>query len=124
MYKLTNFNSVVRQEDGATIPFDTDNTDYQAYQAWVGQGNTAEAADPIVTPAITVSPWQIRKALNQLNLRTDVENAVAAADQTTKDGWEFATEFKRDDPTVAAIGTALSKTEAEVDAIFDLAVTL
>ena len=28
-----------------TIPFDNDNTDYQAYLAWVDEGNTAEAAD-------------------------------------------------------------------------------
>ena len=27
------------------IPFDSDNTDYQAYLAWVAEGYTAEAAD-------------------------------------------------------------------------------
>ena len=34
--------SIVRIEDDALIPFDLANTDYQAYLAWVAEGNTAE----------------------------------------------------------------------------------
>ena len=47
MYKLANqFNGqdvgVYRLLDNAFIPFDPDNTDYQAYLAWVSEGNTPE----------------------------------------------------------------------------------
>lgn len=75
-------------------------------------------------PVLTCTPWQIRKALNQTGLRGAVESAVASADQTTKDGWEFATEFRRDDPLLMSMGGALGKTEAEFDALFALAMTL
>ena len=38
-------NFILRKEDGAVIPKNEANTDYQEYLAWVAEGNTAEAAD-------------------------------------------------------------------------------
>ena len=37
--------AIRRKSDNAWIPFNEENVDYQAYLAWVAEGNTAEAAD-------------------------------------------------------------------------------
>ena len=48
MFKLTNENfGVVRTVDNAYIPFDPDNTDYQAYLKWLAEGNTPEPSEGI-----------------------------------------------------------------------------
>ena len=55
-YKLTKFtnsisgvttegDTIIRIADNAAIPKDEGNTDYQAYLAWVAEGNTADPAD-------------------------------------------------------------------------------
>jgi hypothetical protein len=37
--------SIMRIEDGAHIPMNLDNSDYQQYLAWVAEGNTPEPAE-------------------------------------------------------------------------------
>jgi hypothetical protein len=37
--------AILRLSDNAYIPFDPDNTDYQAYLQWLAEGNTPGQAD-------------------------------------------------------------------------------
>jgi hypothetical protein len=51
-YTLTEYpNTIVRDEDGAFIPTDTDNIDYQDYLAWLDEGNEP---NEYVPPATTL----------------------------------------------------------------------
>ncbi|MCW2078023.1 UNVERIFIED_ORG: hypothetical protein M2193_000198 [Bradyrhizobium japonicum] len=73
--------------------------------------------------ARVVSARQIRLALNQINLRSDVEAWVKTQDQNTQDNWNYATEFVEDNPLIVACVAGLGKSEAEKTALFDLALT-
>ena len=44
-FGLTEHNCVFNLEQNLYIPFDPDNTDYQAYLKWVSEGNTPLPAE-------------------------------------------------------------------------------
>ena len=56
--------------------------------------------EPEPLSILSCTPWQIRKKLNKEGLREAVEAYVASeqATQDEKDAWEFATEFREDNP--------------------------
>jgi hypothetical protein len=107
----------------------TDNTDPRVVTA-IGDPAAFETpltnVEPLAPPAppVTVSARQLRMALTRLELRVAIENYIASADQDMKDWWQYATEFGRGNPMIANAATALGKTPADIDALFELAKTL
>jgi hypothetical protein len=120
VYTLLANSSVLRDSDGATIPNDPDNSDWQAYQAWVDAGNTPA---PIPSPPVVIPPsvslWQAKAALQAGGLLTAANAAVAAAnDEVLSLYWASATNISRNAPSLLGIATALSLSSAQVDALF------
>lgn len=55
-YRLTGTASIVREADGAVIPADPRNADYQQYQAWLSAGNVP---DPYIAQAVVPTSVQV-----------------------------------------------------------------
>ena len=87
----------------------------------------AEAADlpreviPEPVPD-AITPRQLRLALLQRGLLTNVESAVNALPEPQRTGvkieWEYSSQFLRSHPMVAAIAGALQISAETLDAIF------
>ena len=83
-----------------------------------------EANKPAPEPVTEISPRQIRMAMTQMGLRSQVEATVAAGDQDLKDWYEFSTFFDRHHPQVTAMAAALGVDDHELDMLWALGATL
>ena len=73
-------------------------------------------AEPAPLTILSCTPWQIRKKLNKEGLREAVELYVKSpsATQDEKDAWEFATEFREDNPLLMNAAAMLGITDLHV----------
>lgn len=62
---------------------------------------------------------QLRLWLNSKNLLSTVESAISSASKAVQIEWEFANEFRRDHPAIAAIGAIVGLTESQIDQAFE-----
>lgn len=77
--------------------------------------------DPATLPPpvpSSVTPRQVRLLLLQQNLLAEVEALIGQQDEATKIAWEYASEFRRDDPLLNQLAQTLNLTEEQLDQFF------
>lgn len=77
-----------------------------------------DGGDVITQVPATISRFQARAALMDAGLLADVELAIAGASPIVQLAWAEATEWRRDSPTMAEIGSLLGLTSEQIDDLF------
>lgn len=83
---------------------------------WNGSTFVEPQAIPLVPASIT--PRQCRLILAQQGMLAMVENIIAGMDEATRITWEYALEFRRDDPLLLQLGANLGLTPEQIDQFF------
>lgn len=121
VYKLTQDpNQIKRLSDRAIIP-NAQNGDWQLYEAWLAEGNTPEAADPLPVVVRTIDAKQLRLALLQLDLLDKVEAGLSKLGRAAQIELEYATNIKEDYPLLISLLTELG---LNVGKFFDVAIEI
>lgn len=72
----------------------------------------------------SVTPRQVRLLLLSQGLLDEVEAMIAQQDKATQITWQFALEFKRNDPLLEALAANLGLTNEQIDQFFIAAAAL
>ena len=125
-YALLQDSYAVQRSDGACIPNDPTNTDWQAYQAWLADGNTAAEAPNVVVVPQSITRFQAKAALANAGLLDKVQAMMADTNTPVlyRLAWEEALDFERGSATIKAMSGALNLTDEELDSLFTAAAAI
>lgn len=116
-YKLTE-KGVQRLADGAFVPTDPRNRDWQAYEAWRAAGNEPLAADPAPYVPIEAEAFRVKKLLRDRGSFAALDAAIpGGTDQRFY--WENAPTFRSNHAYVQQFGPVVGlDTQEKLDAFF------
>ena len=118
-YQLTDSTIVIRLADGANIPNDPANADYQRYEQWLAAGGVPlplkpQASDPAQLQAMVVQSTQQR--LDDFARTRNYDGILSACTYATSSVPKFATEgqyaVQARDATWAALYVLLAEVQA------------
>lgn len=128
MYKLTNYDLIIRIEDNAFIPIDFNNEDYKTYLLWVADDNNPEPADEEPKVMLVCTRRQGRLAFLRTGYLSQVEdyiNSIEDAEKKMEATIEYETEtWESTNKFVVSIWALLGGTPEGLDDLFILAATL
>ncbi len=121
VYSLIQNETAIRRDlDGAIIPSDPTNIDWQAYQRWLVAGNTPTPASTV--PQIVqsqVALWQVRAVLAHHGLLDQANSVITTLNNPAVSAyWDYGNVLDRTSPTLAELIVAMDLTPAQVDAMF------
>lgn len=77
-----------------------------------------EMDQPLPTIPVSITPRQVRLLLLSQGLLDQVETMISQQDRAAQITWEFAIEFRRDDPLLNTLGQALGLDATQIDQFF------
>lgn len=95
----------------------TDLTEHEDMLADLVASYVPPPPEPVHVPQV-ITIRQAKLALLAAGLLDDVDAAVSAADRATQIEWEYATEVRRDWPTLTAVQAVAGLTDEQVDGLF------
>lgn len=119
MYQLTKI-GVLRLSDGASIPNDPDNTDWQAFVAWRDAGGVAAGiavSDAVGAPQ-AVTRRQALLALLAAGKLDQIELLVQNSPRAVRIAWDAAGTFERANPLIEAIASQAGFSVGDIDNLF------